>query len=576
MLRWFQNTIGKKIGSLVVVAFFCMVLLIAVSVVFFGKISQVGRLSEVGGAVNMAFHKASLNFEKAAHSGDPAAFERFSGDIAFVLQKSGAIGKLNGLIQSGRSVAQAVDQYGKEMPNVDGAAALAAARLIDTLQGNPLLDRLVQTSGRAHELAARFSTLAGQLIQADDAAEKVRIRREVNGFLPELEALTVQINEDFKAIAADLVGTITRLFYILAVVILIPLVLLSVFITRSITIPLKKTVRFAEKIAGGDFTESLVIANRDELGVMVAALKKMKISLSEMLVDVRSGIETLGSSSTDLFDISSQMSTMAAQAMEKSNRAADSAESMSRNMNSVAAAMDQSASNASLVSTSSDEMTATISEIARNAEKGRGVSDRAVNQAKSASRKMSELGRAAQRIGKVTETITEISEQTNLLALNATIEAARAGEAGKGFAVVANEIKELARQTAAATLDIKGQIGDIQNTTLSTVEEINQVSEIIDAIDAIVATIATAVEEQSTVTREIAGNIDQVSRGISDVNRDVAQSTTVAMDITRDMGEVSQASTEMVGNSRQINTSAEALSHLSDKLNTLVARFRMH
>jgi methyl-accepting chemotaxis protein len=124
-----------------------------------------------------------------------------------------------------------------------------------------------------------------------------------------------------------------------------------------------------------------------------------------------------------------------------------------------AAAMEESATNVTMVTTSSEEMSATIGEIAQNAEKARTISDQAVSKATDTSGQMDGLGRAAQGIGKVVETITEISEQVNLLALNATIEAARAGEAGKGFAVVANEIKELAKQTSEATLEIKAIVG---------------------------------------------------------------------------------------------------------------------
>src|SRR3954451_2927057 len=116
---------------------------------------------------------------------------------------------------------------------------------------------------------------------------------------------------------------------------------------------------------------------------------------------------------------------------------------------------------------------------------------------------MNQLGAAAMEIGKVTETITEISSQTNLLALNAAIEAARAGSAGKGFAVVANEIKELAQQTATATEDIKGRIGGVQSSAATGIGEIERVSQVIREVSDIVASIAAAIEEQSTVTRDI-------------------------------------------------------------------------
>ena len=120
---------------------------------------------------------------------------------------------------------------------------------------------------------------------------------------------------------------------------------------------------------------------------------------------------------------------------------------------------------------------------------------------------MQQLGAAAKEIDKVTETITRISAQTNLLALNATIEAASAGEAGHGFAVVANEIKKLARQTASATENIKEKIAGVQASTGSAIAGIEKISGVINDVGSIIVSIAAAIEEQSSVTKAVAGNI---------------------------------------------------------------------
>ena len=141
---------------------------------------------------------------------------------------------------------------------------------------------------------------------------------------------------------------------------------------------------------------------------------------------------------------------------------------------------------------------------------------------------MQKLGKAAQEIGQVTETITNISAQTNLLALNATIEAARAGTAGKGFAVVANEIKELARQTAEATEDIKARIAGIQNSTGTAITDIGQITAVIKEVGGIVSSIAAAIEEQATVTKDVAGNIAQASAGVRDANYAYPQTAEVS------------------------------------------------
>jgi PAS domain S-box-containing protein len=145
----------------------------------------------------------------------------------------------------------------------------------------------------------------------------------------------------------------------------------------------------------------------------------------------------------------------------------------------------------------------------------------------------------------------------------------------RGFAVVANEIKDLAKQTAQATLNIKNQINDVQQTTEASVAEFNQISEVISGVNDIVATIAAAVEEQTAATREIANNIAQASQGIQEVNENVSQSSTVAGDITQDISKVNLAATGISESSKQVQTSSEDLQRMATELNAIVGSFKV-
>ena len=348
---------------------------------------------------------------------------------------------------------------------------------------------------------------------------------------------------------------------------------ISFLLTGAITRPLVKAVDMAEELSRGNLTVTVKAESSDEIGKLLGAMGSMAANLRQMFTDIDKGVETLSASSNDLAAVSKQLSVNAKESSDKAATVAAATEEMSTNMQSVSAAMEQSTSNVNMVASATEEMTATVGEIAQSAEKARGISDGAVKQSQQTSKKMVALGESARKIGRVTETITEISEQTNLLALNATIEAARAGEAGKGFAVVANEIKELARQTAAATVDIKNQIGDMQATTASTVEDIEKISAVIAEINNGINGIATSVEEQSAATSEIASNISQASQGIAEVNENVAQSTVVVAGITRDIANINQQSTQVGEGSGQVQQSAQGLADLAVHLNSLVKRF---
>jgi methyl-accepting chemotaxis protein len=347
------------------------------------------------------------------------------------------------------------------------------------------------------------------------------------------------------------------------------------FIVNGITGPIRKGVAFAEAMASGDFSQSLEVKQKDEVGKLVDSLNNMTSSIGGMINEISSGVETLSSSSTELASISAEMSQGANETSEQSGAVAAAAEEMSASMVSIAAAMEQASTNVSMVASASEEMTSTITEVAKNTESASTIAGSAVFQAKTASDKIAELGAAARDIGKVTETITNISEQTNLLALNATIEAARAGDAGKGFAVVAAEIKELARLTSEATNDIREKIVGIQQATSVSVESIGAITKIIDDINDISVTIATAIEEQSVTTQEIAGNVAQASQGLAEISENVAQSSRVSEEITTDISEVSRQSMEMTNSSSTVSLNAGELLKLAENLKKMVGNFKV-
>lgn len=456
----------------------------------------------------------------------------------------------------------------KAHPTDEQDTALLAALEKAVADGRDDNNKVIELSqaGREEEAADYFVKESLSHIPAIEEALKAEV-----DYRKGQQSLLAQKAHDI----ADQMGFILP---IVATIGLVIAIFMMVAITRSVTTPVEKSLAYLKNMSQGDFSvqiEEGLHTRQDEMGDIVRALSRLLESMKSSLGQVRDGVGTLASASTQLSAISQEMTSSASETSSKAHGVASAAEEMSANTLSVAAGMEQATTNLRSVATATEEMTATISEIAGNSEKARRITGQAVAQADSISAAVRALGQSALDIGKVTETITSISNQTNLLALNATIEAARAGAAGKGFAVVATEIKELAKQTAVATEDIKEKIASVQNSTTGTVEDIEKVMGVIREISDIVTTIATAIEEQSVVTKDIAANISQATSGVDDANHRVAQTSSVAQSVARDISGVSMAGVNMNNGSQQVQSSAQELSQLAEQLRTMVLSFKV-
>ena len=211
----------------------------------------------------------------------------------------------------------------------------------------------------------------------------------------------------------------------------------------------------------------------------------------------------------------------------------------------VSSGAEQVSANVASVATAVEELDASVQEIAQHATEAADVAQEAVARAGEANERVTELDVASQRIGAVVELITSIAEQTNLLALNATIEAARAGDAGKGFAVVAQEVKLLADQTADATSRISAQVTDMQANAGSTASAIAAIGQVITRISELQSTIATAVEEQSSVSRDIARSVTEAAVGVESISRESTEVVEVASATTQAAGLAATAAQEL-------------------------------
>jgi methyl-accepting chemotaxis protein len=307
---------------------------------------------------------------------------------------------------------------------------------------------------------------------------------------------------------------------------------LAWFITRGITTPINRAVKIAQTVAAGDLTSDIAVSSSDETGVLLGALKTMNDSLKLIVGQVRTGTDTMSTSSQEIAAGNLDLSS-------RTEEQASSLEETASSMEELTSTVRQNSYNAQQAST----LAMAASEVAG---KGGAVVAQVVDT-------MGSINASSKKIVDIIGVIDGIAFQTNILALNAAVEAARAGEQGRGFAVVASEVRNLAQRSAAAAKEIKLLISD-------SVEQVEIGTRLVDQAGATMNDIVASVQKVSDIVGEIANASNEQRSGIDQVNRAIAE-----------MDTVTQQNAALV---EQSAAAAESMQAQASGLATAVGQFR--
>ncbi len=272
-------------------------------------------------------------------------------------------------------------------------------------------------------------------------------------------------------------------------------VLLALAITRSIAQPIEKALQFSNSVAAGDLTVQLHHDSKDEIGVLLNALKGMQTSLVQVVSSVRQGSESVATASAEIaqgnHDLSSRTESQASALEETAASMEELGSTVKQNADSARQA-NQLAMNASTVAIQGGEVVGQVVET------------------------MKGINESSRKIADIISVIDGIAFQTNILALNAAVEAARAGEQGRGFAVVASEVRSLAGRSAEAAKEIKTLIS-------ASVERVEQGTVLVDKAGETMTEVVSSIRRVTDIMGEISAASSEQSMGVNQVGEAVTQ-----------------------------------------------------
>lgn len=367
---------------------------------------------------------------------------------------------------------------------------------------------------------------------------------------------------NMKALEAAMVRSeVASLTY--AAGILLVLVIVVAYFIKTITSPLKRTLKAMQMLSQGegDLTQRLNEEGSKELIYLARYFNQFVASIQGIMLKIS--------------DAGTQVSASATQLADSVHHIDDNLNQQQNDVDMLATAMTEMLATVEEVASRTAESNDASRQAAKETQNSHVIVDKNVVEANALAEQINEavavvqqLASDAKNVDTVLEVIRGVAEQTNLLALNAAIEAARAGEQGRGFAVVADEVRTLSQRTQESTIEIQNIVEKLQTGAENVVVVMNQGAQK-----------ATQASQLSTQAGQTLNLINQEVHTIEEMAQHIAtaaeQQTVTVNDINRNVVSLSDMASSVSQESTQMASSGKELRRVSENLMGTIRRFKL-